>query len=92
MQSENRDVDAGLPSLTRGADPWCTWCDDDFGDVIWMIRREDESHFPPAFCSKACASAWGCARQQSRIYSTTAAGIVAGYDGEREDQEVGHGE
>jgi len=56
-------------TLSDGADPWCTWCDVDITPgPIYLIKGRDEGRWPPAFCSRNCASKWGCAAHQEKIY------------------------
>lgn len=57
-----------LPPPKDGADPWCTWCDDDLEDEVWMIEGRDDGRWPSAFCSKSCAREWGCAADLDRVY------------------------
>lgn len=56
-------------TLSDGADPWCTWCDVDVtAGPIWLIEGIDNRRWPPTFCSEQCASRWGNATMQDRIY------------------------
>lgn len=58
-----------LPPPSDGPDPWCTWCDADVtAPPAFMIEGEDDGRWPPMFCSEACASKWGNAVHQERIY------------------------
>lgn len=61
---------ADLPPPKDGADPWCTWCEDDLedADAIWMIEGHDDSRWPAAFCSEHCAREWGCSACQERVF------------------------
>ena len=61
---------ADLPPPKDGADPWCTWCDEDLNEAeaVWMIEGRDDSRWPAAFCSEHCAREWGCAADQERVF------------------------
>lgn len=62
-----------------GADPWCDWCDADLEDLdhVWLVERHDGGRWPPAFCSKECASKWGNAATQGKEYRADRS-VIAG--------------
>lgn len=70
-----------LPPPKDGADPWCTWCDDDLPDRVWLLPEHDNGRWPPAFCSEECAESWGCAEDEGEAYQVAASDIVAGREG-----------
>lgn len=45
MSSKHIDRDRlgrPLPPPKDGADPWCTWCDEDLPETAWMLHEHDD--------------------------------------------------
>lgn len=60
-----------------GADPWCTWCDEDLPETVWMLHDEDDGRWPPAFCSEECAEAWGNWTHEGTAYTVERGDVCA---------------
>lgn len=69
--------DREQPSPADGADPWCSWCDEDLPETVWMLHDHDDGRWPAAFCSEDHAEAWGCAADEGEAYSVERSEVVA---------------